>query len=358
MRTFLGLGLALLLAGYSGSESRADAFGDWQKFRASKFAELVAARPDQDATIADIKARTAAMIAASSPPLGPTLDRPPVVWRTSDKPVVVFDAPFAPRMIVVPAGDFTMGSPASEAGHTAREGPRHRVRIAYPLAVGMFEVANGEYAWFVSETGHVSGASCVTLENGRLNARAGRDWRNPGYPQTVTSPASCIDHDDAVAYVAWLSKKTGHTYRLLSEAEYEWADRAGAATAYAWGGDAAAGCAFSNGYDLDAQPYKGAPTPIACHDGYPVAAPLGKLKANAFGLFDMSGNVFSWTSDCWNPTYAGAPTDGAPNLRGDCSANVLRGASWLSVDLRAAARGHDRVGYVGVHHGLRVARVL
>jgi formylglycine-generating enzyme required for sulfatase activity len=340
------------------ASAHADEFSDWQKFRATKYAELVAARPDQDGQIALVKAETAAMIAAYGPPTGRTLDQPSVVWRTSATPLVVFDAPYAPRTIVVPAGEFTMGSPKDEPGRRPTEGPRHRVRIAQAFAVSMFPIVYGEYAWFVSETHHRSGGACITDEEGVLKARAARDWREPGFAHVLQSPVTCIDFNDASAYVAWLSKKTGQTYRLLSEAEYEYISRAGATTAYPWGDEVVAACRFVNGFDLDAQPYEHSAAPIDCHDGSPFTSRVDKFKAGAFGLFDTTGNVASWTADCWKSGYVGAAMDGAPSTGGDCAHHALRGGSWLDVDLRSASRRKAPVGYVASNVGFRVVRVL
>lgn len=329
----------------------------WFKIRQTKFAELKAATPDQPAQLATLKAKTASEVAAAGP-LG-SVDQPPVTWsggRTG--PIVIYEDPAAPRMVVVPAGEFTMGSPDSEPGHMAAEAPRHRVRIGYPLAVSMFPIVWGEYALFVADTQRAPSGPCITIEDGTSATRPGRDWRTTGFPQTVRHPVTCVSYDDAVAYTAWLSRKTGHTYRLLSEAEYEYVERAGTTTAYWWGSDASAGCAYANGLDQDGQAARPGVAAIGCHDGYAFTAPVGTLKPNAFGLFDTAGNVASWTADCWNDGYAGAPVDGAAATRGDCKDRMLRGGSWASTSLRSASRGKDPAGYVGAHHGFRVARVL
>ena len=338
--------------------ARADDLTDWQKNREVRFPAFKAAQPSRDAAIADIKAKTAAMIAAYVAPANPTLDQPPVIWRATSAPVVILDDPFAPRMVVIPAGEFTMGSLATEPGHMPGEGPRHRVRIGYALAISMFPIIVGEYDRFVAETNHESGASCITLESGEFKSRKARNWRDPGFPQKSISPVTCIDFNDATAYAAWLSNKTGQRYRLLSEAEYEYANRAGTTTAYWWGHDSAAGCAFANGFDQDAQSSIPTSTASTCHDGHVFTAPVGSFKPNGFGLFDVTGNVSSWTADCWNENYARAPTDGSANTAGDCSMRILRGGSWASVSLRSAVRRNYPIGYVGVRHGFRVARVL
>ena len=329
---------------------------EWFKFRQTKFAELRAADPDQPAEIAAIKAATAAAVAAAGP-LG-AVDRPSVIWRTGKAPPVIYEDPAAPRMIVIPAGEFTMGPAPDEPGRLANEGPRHRVRIGYSFAVSLFPVVYGEYALFIADSHRAASGRCVTVEDGKAAARDGRDWRNTGYPQNVRYPAACISFADATAYAAWLSRKTGHRYRLLSEAEYEYVERAGTATAYWWGNDANAGCAFANGLDQAGKAANAAATPSTCNDTYAAAAPEGSLKPNAFGLSDVAGNVSSWTTDCWKGSYAGAPIDGSPNPKGDCAVRVLRGGSWASADLRSAARGRSLVGYVGVQHGFRLARDL
>ena len=250
-------------------------------------------------------------------------------------PPLVFDLAVGPRMMTVPAGEFRMG-----------EGRGRAVRFDHPLAVSMFPITYGEYSWFVAETRRPTVSSCITLEGGRFEKRAGRDWYNPGFPQVSRSPATCVGYDDAVAYTAWLSQKTGKRYRLLTEAEYEYANRAGTTTAYWWGDDPSGGCAIANGFDQDAAANAPSLKPSACHDGSAFTGALDRpTKPNAFGLTDTTGNVASWTSDCW---------------RADCKAHVVRGGSWASPpqDLRAAARGQMDTGDAAAYIGFRVVREL
>ena len=348
----------LLFAALPAWASPDDSVADWLKARLDRFPTFAAAQPAQTAAIAAIKADTASLVAAAGPLQQTALARAPVIWQASAAPVVILDDPVAPRMVVVPAGEFTMGSPTDEPGRLATEGPQRRVRIAHPLAVSMFAIVYGEFAEFLAATRYRSSAPCVTFEDGGFAARKGRDWNNPGVPATPRDAARCVSFEDATAYTAWLSKKTGHAYRLLSEAEYEYINRAGTTTAFWWGRDAAAGCAFANGFDLDAKPYAGAPAPIACHDGAAGASRVGTLKPNGFGLFDTSGNVASWTADCWNARLSAGPTDGSARMTGACRNRVLRGGSWASVDLRAARRDRDRVDAATAYYGFRVARAL
>lgn len=290
----------------------------------------------------------------------PALDGAPVIWRTSDMPIELWDGAAYPTMIVVPAGDYTMGSPATEPNHQANESPRHRVRIGYSFAASKYPITVGEFAQFVAETHYDAGNQCYTLQGGNFDNHNGRNWRRPDFDQTSQSPATCMNWDDAQAYVAWLSRKTGHAYRLLSEAEYEYANRAGSMTAYWWGDDPAAACAYANGFDQDAKSVNPNWTANTCHDGYVFTSPVGSFKPNPFGLYDTTGNVWSWLGDCGNDTYSGAPTDGSANQGGDCTRRLLRGGSWFNFPqfLRAALRIRSLSGFRSFNFGFRVARTL
>ncbi len=269
-------------------------------------------------------------------------------------------------MVVIPAGSFTMGSPTRERGRDRSEGPQHVVTFSRPFAVGKFAVTVDQFAAFVRETGYDAGSRCWTIEDGEAEERDGRSWRNPGYSQTGSYPASCLSWNDAKAYVAWLASKTGKGYRLLAEAEWEYAARArtqpGPAPRFIFGDDENAICRHGNGADQSAKRSRSFPkykTFLACDDGYAYAAPVGSFPANGFGLYDMLGNVWEWTEDCWNDSYRGAPTRGSAWMSGDCSQRVLRGGAWDDDPkyLRAADRYWSATGDRGIM-GTRVARPL
>jgi WD40 repeat protein/formylglycine-generating enzyme required for sulfatase activity len=228
-----------------------------------------------------------------------------------------------PEMVVVPAGEFLMGSAASEKGRNDREGPQHGVTIAKPFAISRFAVTFDEWD------------ACVKV-NGCPQGRASDAHWGRG-----TRPVIEVSWDDAKAYASWLSGMTGKTYRLLSEAEYEYAARAGTRTAYSWGDEIGKGNANCRG----------------CGSQWDVkqTAPVGSFAPNPFGLYDMCGNVWQWVEDSWHDNYSGAPADGSPWLQGgDAGRHVVRGGSW-NVDpanLRAAARdgapssgAYDRLGF-------------
>lgn len=276
------------------------------------------------------------------------------------------DCDACPTMIVAPAGAFTMGSPESEPQRSGNEGPQRTVVVARPFAIGKYEVTVDQFAAFVNETGYDANGSCYTYEQGKVESRPSRSWRNPGYPQTGAHPVACVSWRDAQAFVTWLAKKTGKAYRLPTEAEWEYAARArtspGPAPRYGFGDDANALCRFGNAADQAGQKLiAGEKTAFAaCNDRYAYAAPAGSFAPNAFGLHDMHGNVWEWTEDCYHANYGGAPTDGAAWINGDCSRRVLRGGSWVDFPhhLRAAYRymhaADERSGIIG----FRVARTI
>jgi formylglycine-generating enzyme required for sulfatase activity len=257
-----------------------------------------------------------------------------------------------PEMIVIPAGSFMMGSPTKEKDRGSNESPQRRVTFARPFAVSSFEVTVDQFAAFVQETGHDAGSKCSTLEDGNTRERTGRSFRDPGYPQTGSHPASCLSWHDAKAYVAWLSKRTGKAYRLLSEAEWEYVARAGTTTPFWWGASISSSEANYNGRYT----YAGGPE----SEFRKRAVSADSFKPNPFGLYQVYGNVAEWTEDCWNNNYRGAPTDGSAWTRGDCANRAVRGGYWSDVPwvLRSAARYNMASSFRGYGYGIRVARTL
>jgi formylglycine-generating enzyme required for sulfatase activity len=270
-------------------------------------------------------------------------------------------ADICPEMVWIPPGSFTMGSPDSEAGRFDKEGPQVRVTIGYALAVGKYDVTRSQYAEFAAETQRPDPANCDTLStSGGWVTTQGANWHNPGFAQTGSDPAVCISWEDAAAYAAWLSQKTGHTYRLPSESEFEYAARAGTATPRYAGVTDAELCRYYNLGDLDYSAAHPGDTEIdnACHDGYGYTSPVGSYPPNPFGLYDMLGNVLQWTGDCWNPNHNGAPADGSAQLSGDCSQRAVRGGCWLDDGkyIRAAYRLGMAITDRRTHNGFRIIR--
>lgn len=268
------------------------------------------------------------------------------------------------RLRQVPAGEFAMGD---EAGG-ADERPVHRVRIA-PFELAETELTVGEFRQFADATGYVTDAErdaggrqgCAVLDVGLATPayRAGASWRDPGYAQTDRHPAVCLSFADAQAFIDWLNAAGGAAFRLPTEAEWEYAARAGSTTPFPWGTGANEGCAYANG--ADETPDAGGrtwPQRLACRDGYAHAAPVGSFRANAFGLRDMIGNAWEWTADCYRPDYADAPADGRARLEPGCPKRAIRGGGWPypAGFLRSANRGGSSATLRANDRGFRLAR--
>ncbi|HJQ59278.1 MAG TPA: formylglycine-generating enzyme family protein [Vineibacter sp.] len=275
-----------------------------------------------------------------------------------------------PEMVQLPQGEFMMGS---APGEEEREGvpaasrgvsePQVRVRINYPLAIGRYEVTRGEFAAFVRATNHVTAPGCQTLGfDGRSVERPGLSWRNPGFAQTDRDPVVCVSWDDARQYAEWLQRTTKKTYRLPTEAEWEYAARAGSAQARYWGDGREGTCRNANVADQTAAitlNWQVSPQAVfGCNDGYAFTAPVGKFLPNAFGLHDMLGNAWEWAGDCWNGSHARATGNSDYRRDGDCARRVVRGGGWSNPprNIRAASRSAQAIGDRNNLMGFRVAR--
>jgi len=286
-------------------------------------------------------------------------DKPPAAGRAYK------DCADCPEMLAIPAGRFTMGvAPGEEARENLAEEFRHRSEPQREVAVGRhsvgrFEVTRGEYGAFAQATGRTSDG-CFVWTGTEFAIDPGSDWRHPGYAQDEAHPVTCVSWEDAQAYVQWLSQRSGRKYRLPSEAEWEYAARAGSTASRFWGDDGHRSCAYANGADHTTQaqvPGAGAWPVANCNDHHAYTAPVGRYRANAFGLHDMLGNVEEWTQDCWNSNYAAAPADASAASTGDCSLRAVRGGSWIDapVGLRAAYRVGSPTSIRVYRRGFRVA---
>ncbi|HWU02954.1 MAG TPA: formylglycine-generating enzyme family protein [Novosphingobium sp.] len=279
-----------------------------------------------------------------------------------------------PVMAVIPTGSFIMGADAGEADRP--EGAPHKVVIAQPFALATREVTNGEYAQFIAETGYVSSKGCRSFirATGKIEVVPEADWRHPGVGAgegQANIPVVCVSWRDAVAYTKWLSGKTAHHYRLPTEAEWEYAARDGTQGDFPWAGGVDAACRHANMLDADGMAdgsmavfggTGGLSQAAPCHDGHAAVAPVGSYPANGFGLYDMIGNVWEWTADCYIAPYpADAPIDGRPvEVKGDCPRRAVRGGSWITAPFRNRVtwRGRDPEDQVTWIFGFRVARDL
>ncbi len=262
-------------------------------------------------------ALTLFMAAAAAFEQGDGAKKKPFSWRPGE---VFRDCPRCPELAVLPAGSFIMGSQS----RFKREMPAHRVTLARSFALGRFEVTFDEWK-ACSDDG-----ACKADPDDHKWGRGRR-------------PVINVTFDQIKAYLAWLSSKTGRTYRLPSEAEWEYAARGGTKTKYWWGDQVGKGKAN-------------------CRDCGPKTSrrtyPTGTFEPNPFGLYDVHGNVWEWVEDCWNPDYTNAPADGSARLDGDCALRVTRSGSWyyFSKNLRSAARSKFPAKAYSYGIGFRVLR--
>jgi len=240
------------------------------------------------------------------------------------------DCESCPELTVIPAGVFTMGSPQGEALRSDNEGPQHDVTLAQLFAVGVTEVTRIQFAAFINATGHDMGERCFMYDDrGRGHKQRGRNWLNPAFVQSDNHPVVCADWDDAQAYVTWLSDHSGQTYRLLTEAEWEYVARAGGQTRFGHGESEDELCVNGNIADQTARRTYEAEV-ATCDDGFAFTSPAGSYAPNAFGVFDMSGNAWEWVQDCDHDSYDAAPANSSAWTAGACRNRVIRGGSWLS----------------------------
>lgn len=273
------------------------------------------------------------------------------------------------QMVAIPGGTFRMGDPS---GHgLPNERPVHAVTIR-PFKLGRYPVTVAEFRYFILATGYqteaernvvalwpwaIDGCGLIDAKTGKLAYRQGLRWNAPGFAQQDSDPVVCVSWNDAQEFIQWLDRTTGRRFRLPSEAEWEYAARAGATTTYFWGNDPAQSCRYGNGADETAPPdgsERPWPVKIPCHDGYFYTSPVGHYSPNAFGLYDMVGNVRQWTQDCAHDSYISAPADGSPWIEGNCARRMARGNS-LEGTLKVAARGHGTRAARDYDFGFRVA---
>jgi formylglycine-generating enzyme required for sulfatase activity len=304
---------------------------------------------------------------------GTALAAPPV----ATEPGTVFsDCADCPSLVVIPTGSFLMGSEFIEPADVDNvqqedryEGPVREVTIARPFALGETQVTVAQFARFVADTGHQTAAACRDSHPGvgRQGEVAGLTWREaaPGRKAMPDQPVGCVSWLDAKAYVGWLASKTGQPYRLPSEAEWEYAARAGRPeTLYAWGDDPAEACEHGNVLDRDGSGADPQRLRIAadCYDGWAQVAPVKQFAPNPFGLYDITGNLWEWVEDCYRIPYPeDAPVDGsAYQVDGACDRRGTRGGSWTTgiERQRLAFRGRDPETLTSWIFGFRIARDL
>lgn len=275
-----------------------------------------------------------------------------------------------PGMVVIPAGRFEMGSPRGEENRRSSEGRQHEVRFARGFAMARTEVTVAQFRAFIEATDYRTTAqrerhSLVYDERGGALVDKRRvNWKHDyaGKKAADDLPVLHVSWDDALAYAQWLASETGMAYRLPSEAEFEYALRAGSRSMYPWGEAAPEARVENLTGALDSSPSnrRWANAFADYRDGFWGAAPVASFASNAFGLNDINGNVSEWVSDCWHDSYARAPKDGSAWVNPGCKERVVRGASWASspAQARSAFRAGMAASTSSARIGFRVARDL
>jgi len=268
--------------------------------------------------------------------------------HASQRPRSFQDCAGCPEMVVIPAGKYTMGSAATDVTADALEQPSHVVHVR-SFAAAKFDVSLSEWRAFVRATNRLTALGCQWTGKEGPEAEKAASWDNLGFSQTVRDPVVCVTWQDARDYARWLSVKTGKRYRLLSEAEWEYASRAGVSSPYPWKPGTSHEFANHGTEECCGGLASG-------RDKWVNTSPGGAFPANSFGLHDMNGNVMQWVEDCFAPTYSDTPRDGSANRKsvavnviGDlkdlngtmtCDYRVLRGGDWAQHVrwIRSAAR--------------------
>ena len=269
----------------------------------------------------------------------------------------VDERPLAGEMVLIPGGNFRM----RDLNGDGRRGHRVTVRT---FRLGMHEVTVGQFRRFVEATGYRTDAErnengaqgCYVYTGDGWDWTGDASWRNPGFSVEDNHPAVCVSWNDAQAFIAWLAEQTGNTYRLPSEAEWEYAVRARSTTEYHFGNDESQLCQYANHADISTD-FDWRNT--ACSDGVGMrTAEVGRYQPNSFGLYDMHGNVWEWMEDCWNEYYNSAPSDGSAWMHGDCGFRVIRGGSWSRSPryLRSATRYSSTRSFRNDFLGFRLAQ--
>jgi formylglycine-generating enzyme required for sulfatase activity len=275
-----------------------------------------------------------------------------------------------PESVVIPTGSYLIGSSGREKGRADNEGPQQRVTFQRGFAMGRHEVSVAEFGVFIEASGYRteaerSGRSTVYDANsGRLTEKEDVDWQM-GYEGSPAGPEDPVIHvswNDAQAYMNWLANGTGKPYRLPSEAEFEYALRAGSNTQYWWGNASPSSVVENLTGERDSSHSRRfwAEAFTGYGDKFWGPAPAASFEPNPFGLYDMGGNVSEWVRDCWHDTYVRAPVDGSAWINPGCPQRVIRGGHWASLPIqtRSAYRRHAAPDYHDARVGFRIARDL
>lgn len=274
---------------------------------------------------------------------------PLIAPSAAEGPRGVRDCPVCPELVVLEPGTVTIGADAAEgielglpADLANREQPRRRVAIGRSIAFGRYEITIAQFAAFAADAGYAPEPGCWQFVGSTWTFDKTRSWKDSKLGQGDDHPVTCVSWHDADAYARWLAHRTGKPYRLPSEAEWEYAARAGTQGAYWFGADRSTVCRYVNLGDQDTEArfhWAGRPTtldlawtPEGCHDGFATTSPVDAKPANPFGVYGVLGNAMEWAADCWHDDYSTGPDRQDARLTsGDCSFRVMRGQGWVAI---------------------------
>ena len=265
------------------------------------------------------------------------------------------DGSQGPEMVWINGGEFRMGDIQEDGNYD--EKPVHSVSVAR-FAIGRYEVTAGEFRKFVKATKYRTDAEKYSRCYSWVSSSTEKDRHNPNISKTDSLPVVCVSWNDVMAYVEWLSQQTGHTYRLPTEAQWEYAARAGSTTSRYWGDDPDEACHYANVHDNTSKQELGFRwTNHSCTDGYAQTAPAGSFQPNAFDLFDMLGNVWEWTCSEYEDRYTGKEQHCVNSTN---TILAIRGGAWDDGPdfVRSAYRFGNSPGYRGNYVGFRLAMLI
>lgn len=263
---------------------------------------------------------------------------------------------YEPVMVNIPGGNFFMGDQRKEGQND--EVPVHMVKIK-GFRLSKTEITVGQYHEFVQDSWYAGGSTCWANDESNEVKELPLHWMSLKMAPSDNHPVVCISWEDAKAYTTWLAKKTGKKYRLPTEAEWEYAARAGGNDRFFYGNDLSQICNYGNVRDLSGSSVYGWDNDLTyCEDLGAFTTEVGTYKANRFGLYDMIGNAWEWTEDCYHDSYIDAPSDGSAWTAKKCEFRVYRGGAWFdwSHSTRSANRGRDEPSTRNSGYGFRIAQ--
>ena len=261
------------------------------------------------------------------------------------------------EFVFVKGGCYQMGDTFGDGYND--EKPVHEVCVD-DFYMGKYDVTVGDFRKFVNDTGYrteaETGDGCYGWMGGKFEKQSGFSWKNPGFSQDERHPVACVSWNDAKAYADWMQRKSSEAARLPTEAEWEYAARGGTTGRNYWGSRVEDACGYANVADRAAKRQFSSWTVHECDDGYVYTSPVGSFKSNAFGLYDMMGNVWQWTGDWYGENYYGESPKNNPTGPNSGEGRVLRGGSWssTSADVRAAFRNGETPASRGSSSGFRL----